>query len=186
MKLNKDDYFECHACKKIVFSPCGAVIHSRSAHQQKIKVADIKQHFKVVKNPPQEIVERIKAKQVIQKKYREDKKKKTTDTGIHYKCNACDFVTKTKNNLYKHCGKYHGKSFGEIGCTETTQPTTRKGRKAKSKNQNPPLLNLMDQMPQVVDIIDAQPAEDGFVITVRLKISTAYVAAFILPTLTNR
>jgi hypothetical protein len=180
--FGKEDFLKCNKCDTIVFGPTGASTHANRKHKIALKAPDLAKYFKVVKNPPQEIVDKIQKKKRYQDIYRASKKGQAKTGGVNYKCNACDFVTVKKNNLYDHCKRSHGKKFSEIGCIETNNPPT---HRVHNKKKTPLLPNLMGQMPQLVDLVAAEKSDDGFIITVRLKISTAYVAAFILPTLSN-
>lgn len=193
-KQSDEIYFQClqDDCGKIVFKPMGALTHANKTHGLKLKMKDVGNHFLEVSDPPQAVIDEIRAKRERQAHYvARQRKPKSTSEGdeIHYECKGCGLVVRKRNSLYGHCGKIHKKPLSKVGYKETTKPITNPTRGAKKNTPATPpsglTASLMEHMPQVVDIPGAEPIEDGIILTVRFKITVPYFASVILPTLTS-
>ena len=190
-------YLRCNDCQKIVFTPLGAITHAKKKHGLSLSCEDVMQSFAVVKKPSQEIIDEIQRKRAYQKRYNQQtryKKKSEAQSPVdgggetRFKCNACGLVVSKKVTLYSHCRRQHKKPLSKIGFTETTEPLTNPNRQytRKAVPADPiPLTNLIQNMPQVVDIPNAEVTEDGVILTIRVKITPSYVAAVIIPSVTQ-
>lgn len=133
-----DVYYKCKKCKGVVCGTQGAIGHSNTMHNRRIKTKDVPKYFVHEKNPSKEIIQVIEARREYQRNWRKNHQKKNS-------------------------------------------------KSKKPVQSESSLVNLEKYLPEVVDITHAEAAEDGSgaILTVRVKISTPFIAQIVLPTLTK-
>jgi hypothetical protein len=196
LKMNSQVYLQCKhkGCDKIVFTPMGAITHAKRAHTLSVPLKRLEKYYTIVENPPQEIVDEVQRKKKYQKQYTTNKRSAARQQpppsdGPRFKCNGCGLVVAKKNSLYSHCERVHKKRYSQIGSTVTDEPLSHPERQRQLRKAQPdpmPLSELMKSMPQVLDIPNAEATEDGLILTVRFKISPAFVASVILPSVVSQ
>lgn len=192
-KYNSKDevYFKCNksGCGKVLFKVFGAIVHAKKGHGLSLAMEDIPKHFSEIKDPPRAVIDKIQKKKKPQEGYKKRIKaqQQPGDDEVNFECNACGIIVGHKTSLRGHCKRIHNKPSSEVGYKETNKPVTNpnysKHKKTKRQEPDPELSGILEHMPQIIDVLGAEVVDGEVVLTFRMKMSTPWMAATIIPSL---